>query len=307
MKPLIARAPGKLNLCLHLGPARADGLHELASLFESVTLADTLLARQADGLDDRVICPEVAGENLAQTALRSAREVGLLDGPPLEVELTKRVPVAAGMGGGSGDAAAALRIAASISGLPIERYERIAFALGADVPSQLTPGASLVFGAGERITPVDPDRLAGAASRAYVIIEQSQGLSTAEVFRQCDRAGLPEPAIVQREEELLKAVTAGLDLAGLAGLIENAFTPAIVALRPELEPLPALLGQHGALASAFTGSGPTCFGLFASAQDAETAASQLGDAGHSVHVALPAGADFAAAREVEAREVEADA
>ncbi len=297
MNALTVEAPGKLNLCLYLGPTRADGLHELASLFESVTLADTLVARPTSGLHDRVICPAVAGENLAETALRSAREAGLLSGPPLEVELTKRVPVAAGMGGGSGDAAAALRIAAQIEGLPIERYERIAFSLGADVPSQLVPGAQLVFGAGERVLPVAAEQLAEAAARIWLIVEQRQGLSTAEVFRQSDRAGLPEPTIVQREEELIERLSAGLDIDGLAALIGNAFTPAIVALRPELARLPDLLKEHGALASAFTGSGPTSFGLFDDADAAQAAADALRAAGNVVHVARPADADFAAPRQ----------
>jgi 4-diphosphocytidyl-2-C-methyl-D-erythritol kinase len=285
-------APGKLNLCLYLGPTRDDGLHEIASLFESVSLTDTLTARETDGLHDRVICDGIEGENLAEQALRAAREAGLLKSPPLEVTIEKRVPVAAGMGGGSADAAAALRIAASIAGRQLKEFERIAFALGADVPSQLVPGAALVHGAGERVASIDPACLAGASNRAYVIIEQQQGLSTGEVFNQSDRIGLPEPEIVHREEALLEKISDGIDFNQLCALVENAFEPAIMALRPELAGLPALLMKHGAHAAAFTGSGPTSFGIFDGHTAAEGAALELIAAGHLAHAAVPVTANF---------------
>lgn len=296
MTALTAEAPGKLNLCLYLGPTRDDGLHEIASLFESVSLADTLTIRPTDGLHDRAVCPGVEGENLAERALRSAREAGLLSGPPLEVTIEKRVPIAAGMGGGSADAAAALRLAAEIENRPIGDFESIAFKLGADVPSQLIPGAALVHGAGERVAQIEPQCLAAAAERAYVIVEQQTGLSTAEVFNQSDRAGLPEPQIVHREEDLLEKISAGVDVAQLCALVENALEPAIVALRPELAGLPDLLRSHGALAAAFTGSGPTSFGIFAERVAAERAAAALCDEGHLAHAAIPVGAEFGAPR-----------
>lgn len=280
-------APGKLNLCLYLGPTRADGLHEIASLFESVSLVDTLTAHETGGLHDRVICDSVAGENLVEVALRSARESRLLSAPPLEVTIEKRVPVAAGMGGGSADAAAALRLAATIERRPIADFEHLAFQLGADVPSQLVPGAALVHGAGERVAQVEPRCLEQASERAYVIIEQRRGLSTAEVFRQADRTGLPEPSIVHREEELLERVAAGIDLDRLCALIENGLQPAILGLRPELADLPRLLQGHGAIAAAFTGSGPTCFGVFAGIDAAREAAAKLAADGHITHAVVP--------------------
>lgn len=292
MTLLTARAPGKLNLCLYVGPVRADGLHEITSLFESVSLADELSIRHAGGLHDRAVCAAIEGENLAERALRTARETGLLTGPPLEVTIEKHVPVAAGMGGGSADAAAALRMAAELEARPIEDFKQIAFKLGADVPSQLTPGAALVHGAGERVAQIEPRCLSGASERAYVIIEQTHGLSTAEVFRQSDRAGLPEPELLSREDALLEAVSAGLDTARLCALVENALEPAIVALRPELARLPGDLKEFGAIAAAFTGSGPTSFGIFSDLGSAERAARELAAAGHLAHVAVPVDAEF---------------
>lgn len=298
MIALTTKAPGKLNLCLHLGPTRSDGLHELVSLFDSVSLADSLEVREASGSHDSVICDEVCGENLALRALAAAREAGLLNAPPLELTIEKRVPIAAGMGGGSADAAAALRLAAAIENRPIEDYQRVAFLLGADVPSQLTPGTALVYGAGERVRPVEPRLLAAASERAYVVIRQQRGLATGEVFAQADRAGLPEPEIIHREEVLLEKIAGGVDLPGLCGLVENALTPAILALRPELEPLPTLLRRHGALAAAFTGSGPTCFGVFDGRDSAAGAASELSRVGCEVDVAVAADAAFGAVGEI---------
>lgn len=292
MNELRVEAPGKLNLCLYLGPTRSDGLHEIASLFESVSLTDTLTLKPTDGLHDRVICDAIEGENLAEQSLRASREAGLFNSGPVEVTIEKRVPIAAGMGGGSADAAAALRLVAAIEKRPIKDFERIAFTLGADVPSQLVPGAALVHGAGERVAAIEPACLAAASSRAYVIIEQQQGLSTGEVFNQSDRALLPEPEIVHREEALLEKISEGVDLVQLCALVENALEPAIVALRPELAGLPKLLRDHGALASAFTGSGPTSFGIFDGHKAAEAAALELIAAGHLAHAAVPVSASF---------------
>ncbi len=141
---MLLRAPAKLNLCLYLGRPREDGLHELCSLFEPLALADLIKVTPAER--DEVICPGVEGENLAAKALAALRERGW-EREPLRIEIEKRVPVAAGLGGGSGDAAAVLRLAAGeVADLP-----ELAAALGADVPSQLRPALALVRGAGERI------------------------------------------------------------------------------------------------------------------------------------------------------------
>ncbi|MBK5229841.1 MAG: 4-(cytidine 5'-diphospho)-2-C-methyl-D-erythritol kinase, partial [Thermoleophilia bacterium] len=115
---LTIAAPGKLNLCLHLGPTREDGYHELVSLFDSVSLHDTLTLMPAGPADaassqlDSVDCAGVEGENIVARALRLCREDGLLTGASLHVKIEKHVPVAAGMGGGSADAAAMLRLVA---------------------------------------------------------------------------------------------------------------------------------------------------------------------------------------------------
>lgn len=290
-------APGKLNLVLYVGPTRPDGLHEIASLFESISLHDVLTLRGLgeDAPGDRVICPEVPDNNLVEKALRLCREQGLLDGPPVEVKIRKKIPIAAGLGGGSADAAAALRLIAELYDRDLSAFDEVAFALGADVPSQLRPGTSLVNGAGERVVAVDP-RCMADAKRAYVIVAQAQGLSTADVFAQADRAGLPEPDLTDRESRLIETLAEGVDFSQLCRMLENAFEPAITALRPELAVVPQLLRDHGAAAASFTGSGPTCFGVFDSVEAAETAAAILSAQGHLAYAAEPVGPDFAVPR-----------
>src|ERR687896_644150 len=111
MTVLTARAPGKVNLSLLVGAPRPDGLHPLASVVQAVSLADELTLRPADGAEDEVVCAGVTGPNLAAAALRAFRETTGWNAPAQRLEIVKRVPVAAGMGGGSADAAAALRLA----------------------------------------------------------------------------------------------------------------------------------------------------------------------------------------------------
>ena len=106
--PTSERAPAKINLCLYLGPTRDDGRHELVTLFDAVSLYDDLAVTEAPG--DEVLCEDVSGPNLVAEALGALREAGW-GAPPVRVSIAKRIPVAAGMGGGSADAAALLRLA----------------------------------------------------------------------------------------------------------------------------------------------------------------------------------------------------
>lgn len=261
------RAFAKVNLVLHVGRRRADGLHELASLFAAVELADELTAAPADAPADRVICPGVEGENLCQCALAAFRSAAGVDLPALELRIDKRIPVAAGLGGGSADAAAALRAANRLAGdaLDPETLRAIAARVGADVPSQIDPRHALVAGAGELVEPVDlPDM-------ALVLIPQAQGLSTADVYRAADRLGTSRARV---DHEQLRAI-ARAPLGRLAAAVENDLEPAALSLRPELRsPLAALRGA-GALAAAVTGSGPTVFGVFRDEGAASRAAASL--------------------------------
>src|SRR5689334_12265395 len=133
-------APAKVNLCLFVGrPRRRDGYHPLVSLVQPLSLADELVLEEGNG-GDQVICAGVEGDNLAARALEAFRAATRWHAPALRLTITKRVPVAAGMGGGSADAAATLRLAAEAAGFDdVGLLHELAIALGADVPSQLAP------------------------------------------------------------------------------------------------------------------------------------------------------------------------
>jgi 4-diphosphocytidyl-2-C-methyl-D-erythritol kinase len=247
-------AYAKLNLVLHVGRPRTDGLHPISSIFASLDLADELHARPSANAADTVECEGVEGPNLAAAALAAFRsEVPSL--PPLHLRIDKRIPIAAGLGGGSADAAAALRAANRIAGEPLDagRLREIAATLGSDVPSQVDPGHALVSGTGELVEPI------GLPALAVVLVPQTEGLSTAEVYAQLDRMG------GWRERLDPDALRALLDSnpATWGAAFENDLQPAALALRPDLAAVIDGLRAAEAFAAGVSGSGPTCFGLFA--------------------------------------------
>jgi 4-diphosphocytidyl-2-C-methyl-D-erythritol kinase len=264
---MLVHAPAKLNLCLYLGPRRDDGLHELCSLFEPLLLADLIEVSEAGGDGDEVICAGVEGENLAARALAALRERGW-ERPPLRVEIEKRVPVAAGLGGGSADAAAILRLAAGEVG----DLQGLAAELGADVPSQLQPAPALVRGAGERV-----ELLPEPAAHAGVLLPDGGGLSTAEVFAAADRLGLGrEPEELDRlAVELRAAAGAGASPLSYPELLVNDLEAPARSLRPGIGDALDELREAGAAVALLSGSGPTAVGLFADLAAARAAAATI--------------------------------
>jgi 4-diphosphocytidyl-2-C-methyl-D-erythritol kinase len=262
---LTLRAPAKLNLCLYLGRSRDDGLHELRSLFCPLTLADRIVV--TDSEDDEVVCPEVAGPNLAEAALAALRARGW-SRSPVRIEIEKRIPVAAGLGGGSADAAAVLRLA----GDEVEGLAELAAGLGADVPSQLDPALALVGGAGEAVEPLSPPRHFGV-----VLIAADDGLSTAAVYAEADRLGLGrEPDELDSiAGELREAAGAGASPLDYRELLVNDLAKAALSLRPAIGGALAALEEAGAEIALVTGSGPTAFGLFKDIAAADAAAGRL--------------------------------
>jgi 4-diphosphocytidyl-2-C-methyl-D-erythritol kinase len=261
-------APAKVNLVLHVGPRRGDGLHELCSLFASLELEDSVTVEPAEA--DEVLCPGVAGPNLAGAAIESLRAALGGELPPLRVQIDKRIPVAAGLGGGSADAAAALRAGNAIAGEPLTGGELRALGarIGADVPSQIEPRHALVTGAGERVEPVDLPEM------ALVLVPAAEGLSTAEVYAEADR--IPSTR-AHLDSQAVRALAAA-PLAALARGMENDLEAAALSLRPELTRTLAELSEVGALAALISGSGPTAFGVFPTVAEAESAAEALPDA-----------------------------
>lgn len=261
------RAYAKLNLVLHVGRPRPDALHPLCSLFASIELADEVHGERTGWAEDRVECPEVTGENLALAALGAFR--GRVGGalPPIGLRIGKRIPVAAGLGGGSADAAAALRIANAVAGEPLSPGElrELAGSLGSDVPSQVEPRHAIVQGTGELIEPLELPALTA------VLVPDPDGLSSSDVYAELDRLG------GWREEldpEPLRKLAAG-SAARLAAGLDNDLEAAAVSLRPQLADTLERIRATGALGAAVSGSGPTCFGLYEDGQAAAEAAAAL--------------------------------
>ena len=254
-------APAKVNLSLLVGPVREDGRHELVSLMQSVELCDSL--ELMDGERDEVVCPGVEGPNLAAAALAAFREATGWAGPPQRIEIAKRIPVAAGMAGGSADAAATLRLLARRAALEDgELLLRLAARLGSDVPSQLLPGRCVVRGGGELV-----ERLGDADPFGILVVPSHAALSTAAVYREADRLGLPRSA-----EEL-----GTLDPLALVGV--NDLEQAAISLEPSIEQALGRVRDAGAHAAMVCGSGPTVIGLFSDHAEAGRAANRLASAG----------------------------
>jgi 4-diphosphocytidyl-2-C-methyl-D-erythritol kinase len=262
---LTLRAPAKLNLCLYLGPRRDDGLHEIRSLFCPLSLADRIVVSDADA--DEVICPGVDGPNLAGEALMALRARGWRRSPA-RVEIEKRIPVAAGLGGGSADAAALLRLARD----EVDGIAELAADLGADVPSQLDPGFALVGGAGEGVEPLPPP-----GEFAAVLVLAEGGLRTAEVYAEADRLGLgrDRAELDAIAGELRTAAGDGESPLRYAKLLINDLSEAALSVRPDIAAAMSALEEVGAEVALVAGSGPTACGLFEDIAAADRAAGAL--------------------------------
>jgi 4-diphosphocytidyl-2-C-methyl-D-erythritol kinase len=288
---LRALAPAKVNLCLFLGGGRADGRHELVTLFESVSLPDELELRVLPRGSDQVVCPGVEGPNLVSRVLAGLRAGGW-SAPPVSIEIHKRIPVAAGLGGGSADAAAALRLAEALAPVPAGLAAELAASLGADVPSQLAPGAALGTGAGDVVEPVPP-----LAPHAFLILPSPHSLSTADVYREADRLGLARSAedLASLRRELTDALGPGVEPP--PGLLVNDLEPAALSLCPETELALDSARYAGAEAVMVCGSGPTVAGVLwgeDSAPRARAGAAALGGRYPGAATAIPVSASFGA-------------
>lgn len=274
------RVPGKVNLYLGVGDRRADGYHELTTVFHAVSLADDITVRAAD-----ILSLQVHGEgadevptdarNLAwQAAELMAEHVGR--SPDVEITIDKSIPVAGGMAGGSADAAAVLVGINALweLGVPRRDLHAIAARLGSDVPFALHGGTALGTGRGEELTTV-----LARNTFHWVLAFGAGGLSTAAVYAEIDRLrAAGEPPQLADPEPLLTALSSG-DPHELAPLLGNDLQPASLSLEPNLRRTLRAGNEAGALAGIVSGSGPTCAFLCASAEAAVQVSAELAGAG----------------------------
>ena len=293
-RPARERAPAKVNLLLRVVGRRPDGYHRLVSVMAALDLADELVARRLPDAPEgwlrvRVEGPQAgrlqeAGTPLVEelhlggtpllrpanlvsrAALALARRVmdqaGRLP-PATELVLTKRVPAAAGLGGGSSDAAAALRALVRLWGVGLAQAElhALAASLGADVPFFLRGGVQLACGVGEELTPL-PSRL----DAWYVLVAPDALISTQEAFRRWDLrppAASPEQAAAEalRQARAMAEALARGELDAVAAAVGNDLEPVALALWPPLSAVLDALRRSSLAGVAVSGSGPCAFGL----------------------------------------------
>jgi 4-diphosphocytidyl-2-C-methyl-D-erythritol kinase len=281
---LRAAAPAKVNLTLSVGPRAADGYHPVRSVFLRIGLSDMLAVEHAPqaaadelAVDGDFPCP-VEG-NLVLHALSLVRSAAGHPLPPLRAQLTKRIPVGAGMAGGSSDGAVALELAARAWGVglaPAITWQLQA-ALGSDV-SFFARGvpAALIEGRGERVAPLPGLRGGGG----LLLCVSTHPLMTAAVYARYDQLSDRSSQADAATDELVSALQRGLDGAGLAQMARalheaNDLWPAAVDLAPELrgrrDRLESVTGRPWLM----TGSGPTLFALYASHEQAADDARRL--------------------------------
>jgi 4-diphosphocytidyl-2-C-methyl-D-erythritol kinase len=309
--PVKVRVPAKINLFLGVGPTRPDGYHELTTVYHALSLYDEVTARRGPptragsagvaGSGDRLTLT-MEGEGAGQLplddsnlALRAARALAEQAGvaPHARLHLRKQIPLAAGLAGGSADAAAALVACDALWGTGLSRDElaQLAATLGSDVPFLVLGGTALGTGRGETVSPV----LARGNAWHWVLALADGGLSTPEVYRELDRlreadaareageAGAAreagsEPGPVAAPDELLAALRQR-DPEVLAGYLGNDLQPAALAMRPALRETLAAGHAAGALAGLVSGSGPTCVFLVRDAPHAAAVAEALSGSG----------------------------
>ena len=266
----------KLNLFLRVLGLRPDGYHELESIFHSLEFADELEFGPADGIsvttrpgDDFVgELPDQAENLVYKTAVMLRDHIGGDRGA--SIEITKKIPIGGGLGGGSSNAAGTLMALNELWGVRLERADMIelACAIGSDVLYCIEGGAtSLVTGRGDKLAPLP----AGPAPIWFVLGISNEPLLTSDVYARYDDL---EPGETPGPAPMTMAMGAG-DVAEVAGLLYNDLEPAAFSLRPELPSKRAALMEAGALGAGMTGSGPTMFAIAADEDDARRIAAAV--------------------------------
>lgn len=257
---VVARVPGKINLQLSVGPLQRDGYHPVATVFQAVSIFDDVKVALSNRAGITILSGGKPSDylpldknNLAyQAAELMMKKFDISDG--LEITLTKEIPIAGGMAGGSADAGATIVAIDSLFGLGLKRneMERIGSELGADIPFTISGGTAIGTGRGDQITPV-----LSRGSYNWVLALSSSGLSTPAVYGECDRLreGL-QVASPHVSDSLLHALSAG-DAVALGKALSNDLQPAACSLKPALRLILDVGMDYGALGGLVSGSGPT--------------------------------------------------
>lgn len=277
---MVIQASAKLNLTLEVGPRQEDGYHPIASVMVPLSLVDEieLIKAPAGSFSLDVEVAEPLGEvidggeqNLAWRAAELLRREGEKRGfepAGVHMRLKKRIPVAAGLGGGSADAAAVLVGLSRLWGwtLDLDELAHIGVRLGADIPFCVYSRPALVEGIGDRCTP-----LSGVPLLPLVLVNLRHPLTAAEVYQSFDDLGGPERRPGRRTVEMIQALHSG-DFEQIATALYNDLEPAAQRLLPDIAAVQETMRNAGALGCLVAGSGPTVFGLATDEAHAEAIA-----------------------------------
>ena len=284
MDAVTVKANAKINLYLDVTSKRKNGYHDLVTVMQSISLVDTLtVARQEEKgvlLDTGGVLPS-DGSNLI---CRAAKAYFEQSGAPfgVSVKLKKQIPMQAGMGGGSADAAAMLRALNTLDGdrFTVDQLCAIGAEIGADVPFCVAGGTQLCQGIGERLTPVK-NRLPGT----LVVAVGGEGVSTPVAFAELDRLynDFDPPQEKNSPRALLDAMENG-DVDAAAPVFFNLFEEVVEPRRPAVGDIKRVMRENGAVAAMMSGSGPSVWGMFQTALDAENARAALLRAGYRAFI-----------------------
>lgn len=291
-----ASAPGKINIFFKVGALKSDGYHDVLSIYQALDIRETVTVADSSrwnvavsgALSEEQIAAVPTGED--NLVVRAAKSIGQLANltrvSELSFEITKNVPVAGGMGGGSADAAAAMLAVDELWDTQVdgEALMKAAAELGADIPFALLGGTAIGIGRGDKLDPIDD-----VQKLHWVLVPMDAGLSTPRVYAKLDEmraAKGQDPTLVPMPEfpyELIDALVHG-DAREVAKHLHNDLQEAAVALMPELSITMHAGLAAGALAAMVSGSGPTIAMLAESEEAAESIANHLAFEGY---IAIP--------------------
>jgi len=272
-------AHAKINLFLDVTARRPDGYHELHSCMQTVGLSDTLTGDISFDTAERHIEVRTSSDllpsdsrNLAYRAAEMYMEAAGIGAYSVKLHIEKRIPLSAGLGGGSADAAAVLRMLNRVSPAPLsaEALSALGARLGSDVPFCITGGTCRCLGVGEQLTPVStrPDY-------TVLIAKDGDGVSTPDAFRLLDDRYGDFTAYNPRDPEAIYSALSSGNVHAMADSAYNIFEEVIFPIRPRAKELKDFLLRHGALCAQMSGSGPSVFGIFISDARAEVCAATL--------------------------------
>lgn len=282
MITLEEKAYAKLNLTLDVGDVRPDGYHDISTIMQAITLCDDLTIQVGTGEPWQVRCSEASipggKKNLAYKAAKAFYDAAGIDPNGLTIEITKRIPSEAGLGGGSADAAAVLRALNRHENhrFTVEELEKIALQVGSDVPFCIRNVTSLAEGRGEILTPVTP-----MPQCYYVLVKPEFSASTSELYQKLDHMNIPARP---KTQQMIKTLEKG-NLREIGAGLLNVFEFALLRDHEELYKIENALENCGALGTSMTGSGSVMFGIFEHFDFAATASMSLMQVGYQTFMA----------------------